>query len=63
MTTLDFKDVECLIAWPKGTIGAHSEAQVLMTILHLCNEHGYGRISQLTAGVEQQWRKKQRGEI
>jgi len=49
-------DIECLISWPKGSAGEREERLLLHTLISLANAHGYGRLSQLAAQLEDLWR-------
>lgn len=41
--------------WPEGSVGEREERLLLHTLVNLANEHGYGRLSQLTKELEDVW--------
>jgi len=47
---------ECLNAWPEGTVGYGRDQKLIKQLNDLCKEHGYGRIPQLAAAIEDIWR-------
>lgn len=47
--------LECLICWPKGTVGCEQERQLLTTLNALCKRFGYGRVYQLVDQINQLW--------
>lgn len=49
-------DLACLNTWPIGSRGHQKEQQVIEVLLALCKDHGFGRIPQLAAQIEQVWR-------
>lgn len=49
-------EIECLIVWPEGSVGEREERHLLHTLINLANIHGYGRLSQLAAQLEDIWR-------
>lgn len=53
-------DVECLIAWPKSSVGEEQERVLLNVLLSACNEFGYGRVSQLVEQIRDLWRRPER---
>lgn len=50
------EELECLIVWPKGSVGETTERKILLSLLSLCKEHGFGRITQLASEIEEIWR-------
>lgn len=50
------QDVECCIFWPKGTKGYLDEQYLIIQLLALCKQHGFGRVPQLAAQIESIWR-------
>lgn len=48
--------VDSLVSWPKGTVGAHQEEEVIKALNTMCKEHGYGRIPQLANAIMNIWR-------
>ena len=51
-----FEELECLILWPKGTIGYNNELLAIKTLHNLCKAQGFGRIPQLANCIEEIWR-------
>jgi len=60
---LSSEDVECLVMWPSGSRGEQNERIVLKRLLQLCNENGYGRVSQLAEQIEDIWRNEEEAKI
>ena len=54
-------ELECLILWPAGTVGAQEERQLIQLLNLLCQRHGYGRVPQLTAAIDEIWRDPSKG--
>ena len=54
--TPKMSDLECLVMWPKGSVGERQEREVVSTLLHLCEKHGFGRVPQLANAIEKIWR-------
>ena len=50
------ESLKSLIRWPEGTVGYYSELKLLKQIKELCDEHGYGRVPQLSEQVCDIWR-------
>lgn len=50
------EELQCLIMWPEGTNGAKRERALIDTLFYLCEEHGFGRVPQITAAIEDIWR-------
>lgn len=55
-TPIHAEELECLVMWPKGSNGERNERLLLHTLLRLAEEHGYGRLAQLTTQMEDLWR-------
>ncbi len=55
MKTPSINDLECLILWPKGSVGYAEEYALVSSLLRLCDRHGYGRVPQLAAAIEEIW--------
>ncbi len=51
----DVNVLDCLIHWPKDSIGWHQEKQILDLLNDLCKKHGYGRIPQLANQIREIW--------
>lgn len=49
-----------LNCWPDGTVGYFREAELIGRLLGMCREHGYGRVGQLAAQIEDLWRHPER---
>lgn len=49
-------ELECLICWPKNTVGEREERALTKALLELCRQHGFGRVPQLAAQIEDIWR-------
>jgi len=56
MNAPTIKDLECLICWPPGSRGEEEERLLIGVLLALCEEHGFGRVPQLAAQIEDIWR-------
>jgi hypothetical protein len=56
------EQLECLITWPRGSKGWQSERALLAVLLMLCKGHGFGRVPQLCAAIEEIWRDPSRRE-
>jgi hypothetical protein len=52
----EMEELECLIHWPKGSVGEKQDREALKIYTDLCKELGFGRMRQLAEGVEQIWR-------
>lgn len=50
-------DLDCLVGWPVGSAGEAREREVVRQLLSLCEENGFGRVSQLAQQIEDVWRK------
>lgn len=46
-----------LIHFPEGSVGASEELVLLQAINALCKAHGYGRVAQRVAMVDELWRR------
>lgn len=57
------KDLECLILWPDGTIGALKEKILLNCLLSMCKVFGFGRVPQLAKEIEDIWRNSENIEL
>ena len=53
-------DVRCLIMWPEKTVGYNAEYELVIKLLSMCREHGFGRVSQLAGQVEELWRNPEK---
>ena len=53
---LNPEDAECLVMWPKGSIGEQDERELMKSLIDLCNRFGYGRVPQVAAAMEEIWR-------
>lgn len=51
-----------LNSWPEGTVGYNQENQLIAILLALCVEHGFGRVPQITAQIEDIWRNPEKVE-
>ncbi len=54
----EIKDVnilDCLICWPKDSVGWYQEKQILSLLNDLCKKQGYGRIPQLANQIREIW--------
>lgn len=49
-------DLKCLVVWPEGTVGHIQELTIIELLNELCKQHGYGRVPQLAAAIEDIWR-------
>lgn len=49
-------DLNCLITWPPGSVGEAEDTLMLQQLLALCRKHGFGRVPQLAASIEEIWR-------
>lgn len=54
--------LELLNGFPAGTMGFAEEEALLKALNLLCREHGYGRVPQLCAWLEELWRHPDRAE-
>lgn len=52
------QDLECLICWPRGTVGYFCELQIVSNLLNMAKVHGFGRVSQLAQQMEDVWRNE-----
>jgi hypothetical protein len=59
---VDDELLSCLNSWPEGTVGHQNEKAVIAVLNLLCKQHGYGRIPQLCAQIEQVWREPKMAE-
>lgn len=50
------KFLDCLNSWPEGTRGYVQEQELISILNSLCKNHGYGRVPQLAASIEEIWR-------
>ena len=50
------EELECLMIWPEGTTGEKSERALINDLFNLCKKHGFGRVPQITAAIEEIWR-------
>lgn len=55
-------EVECLIAWPEGSVGERNERMLFHTLITFANEHGYGRLSQMAKELEDIWSHPEKAE-
>ena len=62
-TSVSPDEIECLIVWPEGSVGERNERLLLHTLITFANEHGYGRLSQLTSQLEELWRHPEKRSI
>lgn len=46
------KELNCLTGFPEGSRGYQEERLLLATLLALCEQHGFGRVHQLTGRIE-----------
>lgn len=53
--------LECLNSWPEGTEAHFSEQHLINTLNRMCQEHGYGRVPQIAAALEEIWRNPEKG--
>ena len=51
-----FEEVQCLVMWPEGTIGAATETALVRELLVLSERHGLGRLHQIVSAMEEIWR-------
>ncbi len=56
-------DLDCLVTWPRGTVGEHNDRFLIEQLLSLCQLHGFGRVPQLAAQIEEIWRDPARCEV
>lgn len=56
MNPLTNEQINCLNAWPEGTLGHAQEQIAIRTLNHFCREYGYGRIKQIVNGIHDIWR-------
>lgn len=61
VNAVEDSELECLILWPDGTVGAQQERQLVRLLNRLCQKHGYGRVPQLAAAIEAIWRDPDKG--
>ena len=54
------KELECLICWPKGTIGETKERQAIQKFLELCKDRGFGRMAQIAEQIDDIWRNPEK---
>jgi hypothetical protein len=54
----EFKDLEWMIAWPKGTKGYAQEADAIYKLLELCDKIGFGRLPQMLDLITDTWNGK-----
>lgn len=50
------RDLDCLITWPRGSVGEAQDMALLSRLLSLCEQHGFGRVPQLAAEIGEIWR-------
>lgn len=55
--------LNCLVMWPKDTVGFQEEQQVVQLLNQLCIKHGYGRIPQLARQIEDLWRHPEKATL
>ena len=53
-------DVRCLVMWPENTVGYNREYEVILKLLSMCREHGFGRIPQIASQIEALWRNPEK---
>lgn len=56
MDEISDNSLECLNSWPEGTAGYDIDAELISIINLLCKQHGYGRVPQIAASIEDLWR-------
>jgi len=56
MNTPTLDDLKCLVTWPPGSRGEQEETVLVGQLLSLCQQHGFGRVAQLTERIEAIWR-------
>ena len=49
-------ELSCLNGWPEGTVGYRNDELLIMEVVQLCRQHGYGRVAQMVEGVHEIWR-------
>jgi hypothetical protein len=54
--TPTIEQLKSLIRWPEGTVGYQNELDMLIKMRALCEAHGYGRVPQIAAEIEDIWR-------
>jgi hypothetical protein len=52
------QDLECLNAFPEGTIGHTNDDIMIKALYSLCSVYGYGRVPQVAAQIEGIWRDR-----
>ena len=55
------EQLACLNTWPEGTVGHSEDIKLIALVNELCKRHGYGRMGQLVAAVEEIWRDPEEG--
>jgi hypothetical protein len=60
MSTPTPNDCEVLVLYPPGTAGEGKDRRMIRTLLELCETHGFGRVPQVTAAIEDIWRNPER---
>jgi len=50
------EDLQVLNMWPPGTVGETEDSEMIKTLLDLCQKHGFGRVPQVAAEIEDLWR-------
>lgn len=56
MQTPTIEQLYCLNGWPEGTVGWHKDNEIINILLHLMTDHGFGRVPQIAAAIEDIWR-------
>lgn len=56
MSIPTLSDLACLNTWPSGSMGEAQDKVLLQQLLTLCEQHGFGRVPQLAAEIEEIWR-------
>jgi len=54
------EELNSLNSWPPNTIGHSNETVLISLLFELCKAHGFGRVPQITAGIEEIWRNPER---
>ena len=54
------ENLRCLIMAAEGTVGYDNEHELIKELLTMCEEHGFGRVSQLAGAIEEIWRYPER---
>lgn len=60
MITPSLSDLDYLVGWPPGTKGEAEDRKMIRGLLQLCTRHGFGRVPQVAACIEDIWRNPDR---